>query len=288
MPRGMSGRRACVIGWPIAHSRSPVIHAFWLRCHGLEGSYDRIPVMAEDLPGFLQRLDDAGIVGGNATLPHKAALAACCTHLSPTAERLGAANTFWLDANGALHGDNTDGEGFLNALDQEAPGWDARRTQALVLGAGGAARAIVDALALRGFARIVVANRSSGRAGDLIRSLHAPAACEAWEWRQAQEAVASTDLLVNTTSAGMQGQPELAFDIAALPPHAVVNDIVYVPRDTALLRTAQAQGLRTVGGLGMLLHQAVPGFERWFGVKPAVTPALRARVEADIAATPPQ
>ena len=280
----MSAPRACVIGWPIGHSRSPIIHGFWLKQHRPEGRYERIAVPPEKLPDFLHDLDNRGLCGGNATIPHKEALHDLCKHLTPTAERLGAANTFWLEADGALWGDNTDGIGFLTALDQEAPGWDRLRDRALILGAGGAALAIADALVQRGFARIAVANRSAYRANDLVRSLGRSPALEAWGWAEAQEFARGADLLVNTTPAGMVGQPPLAFDVALLPPHAVVDDIVYVPRETPLLRAAAARGLRTVGGLGMLLHQAVPGFERWFGQRPAVTPDLRAAVEADIAA----
>ncbi len=282
MPGAVSPR-ACVIGWPVAHSRSPLIHGFWLQQHGLDGRYDKVPVAPDDLPDFLAQLAREEIRGGNATIPHKERVHDLCRHLTPTAARLGAVNTFWLDAAGALCGDNTDGAGFLAALDEEAPGWDARRAQALVLGAGGAARAIVDALVGRGFARVLVANRSPGRAGDLLRSLGSPPGCQAWGWQEAQTQAAATDLLVNTTPAGMAGQPDLAFPLDALPDHAVVDDIVYVPRETPLLRAAAQRGLRRVGGLGMLLHQAAPGFARWFGVAPAVTPALRALVEADIA-----
>ncbi len=187
--------------------------------------------------------------------------------------------------SGQLHGDTTDGAGFLGALDQEAPRWDDRKNMALVLGAGGAARAIVDALLSRGFASVIVANRTSARAEALVAQL-ADDRCRALSWVEAKAARGDADLLVNTTSAGMRGQPALDFEIAALPDHAVVNDIVYIPRDTPLLRAAKARNLRTVGGLGMLLHQAVPGFERWFGIRPRVTSDLRALIEADIATQP--
>ena len=281
----MTGPRACVIGWPIAHSRSPLIHGHWLQALGLEGSYERVAVDPADLAGFIGRLREAGYVGGNVTLPHKEQAARSCATLSPAATRLGAVNTLWFEDD-RLIGDNTDGAGFLGALDQEAPNWSTRRELAIVLGAGGAARAVVDALLTRGFARVIVANRSPERADALVRRLR-DVRCEPTGLQGAEAAVRRADLLVNTTSAGMAGQPDLAFAIDDLPGHAVVNDIVYVPRETALLRRAAAQGLRTVGGLGMLLHQARPGFARWFGTMPTVTAALRDVVEADIAAPRP-
>ncbi len=294
--------RAFVAGWPIAHSRSPLIHGYWLRSLGLAGSYERVAVAPADFAAFAAGLRDAGWAGGNVTIPHKEAAAKVCDELTPAARRLGAVNTLWLEG-GRLRGDNTDGTGFLGALDQEVPCWDERRDMALVLGAGGAARAIVDALLARGFARVCVANRSVARAEALSQLFEAvqveavqvearqveavqveAGRVEALDLPGAERVAASADILVNTTPAGMAGQPALAFDLARLPPHAVVDDIVYVPRETPLLRAAAARGLRTVGGLGMLLHQAVPGFERWFGRRPAVTPDLRAALEADIAA----
>ena len=285
MPRGMSAvSSAFVVGWPIAHSRSPLIHGTWLKQLGLSGTYEKIAIEPAAFPTFVRALHDNGFVGGNVTIPHKEAAAALCETLTPTARRLGVANPLWFE-DGRLSGDTTDGAGFLGALDQDAPGWDRHRELAIVLGAGGASRSIVDALLQRGVARIIIANRSLERADLLVRQLR-DVRCEAAGFDAAQRAAPGADLLVNTTSAGMQGQPELIFDINALPDHAVVDDIVYVPRRTALLRRAEARGLRTVGGLGMLLHQAVPGFERWFGVRPQVTPELRAVVEADIAASP--
>ena len=271
--------KAGVIGWPVGHSRSPVIHGFWLETMGLAGSYAKLPVAPEDLAGVLAGMPARGYVGCNVTIPHKEAAAAACGVLSPAAARLGAVNTLWWD-RGVLHGDSTDGLGFLDALDAEAPGWDERRDRAVVLGAGGAARAVVDALRERGFADIVVANRTVARAEALTATLGGrTVALEA-----VPDLLGGTDLVANTTSAGMVGHPPLDLDLRDLPAHAVVDDIVYVPAVTPLLQEARARGLRTVGGLGMLLHQAVPGFERWFGRRPAVTPELRARVEADIAA----
>lgn len=271
-------RHAAVIGWPIAHSRSPIIHRHWLAHHGVAGTYDRIAVAPDELPAFLARLRSGALVGCNVTIPHKEAAAAACDRLTPTAALLGAANTLWTES-GELWGDSTDGAGFSGSLDQEAAGWDERRGRAVVIGAGGAARAVVAALADRGFAEILVANRTLGRAEALVDRLGG----NVLSLDALPGALAGADLLVNTTSAGMEGQPALDLDLAALPPHAVVDDIVYVPKVTPLLAAAAARGLRTVGGLGMLLHQAAPGFARWFGVEPAVTPRLRALVEADVA-----
>ena len=270
-------RHAAVIGWPIAHSRSPLIHRYWLARHAVGGSYDKVAVQPADLAGFLDEIRGGRFVGCNVTIPHKESAAAMCDRLTPAAERLGAANTLWTDG-GELWGESTDGSGFLGALDQEAPGWDARLGRAVVIGAGGAARAVVDALVTRGFAEVLVANRTFARAEALTQRLGGtPLALDALPG-----ATGGADLLVNTTSAGLQGQPSLDVDLAALPSHAVVDDIVYVPRETPLLRDAAARGLRTVGGLGMLLHQAAPGFARWFGIAPEVTPELRALIEADI------
>ncbi len=270
-------RHAGVVGWPIAHSRSPLIHRHWLARHGVAGTYDTIAVPPDELPTFVDRLRSGDLVGGNVTIPHKIAAVALCDRLTPEARRLEAVNTLWME-RGEVWGDSTDGIGFLGALDQEASGWDGHKRRALVVGAGGAARAIVGALVNRGFAEIVVANRTPARAEALTARVGGrPAGLDALPGL-----LEGADLLVNTTSAGMHGQPALDLDLAALPPHAVVDDIVYVPRETPLLRAAAARGLRTVGGLGMLLHQAVPGFARWFGVTPEVTAELRALIEADL------
>jgi shikimate dehydrogenase len=277
---GMSAPKAFVIGWPIAHSRSPLIHGFWLKTHGLAGSYDKIAVPPDDLHGFLRTLAANGFVGGNVTIPHKETVAALCERLTPSAERLGAVNTVWFE-DSTLWGDSTDGLGFLGALDQDVDGWDDRKHSALIIGAGGAARAIVDAVQTRGFDRVIVANRTVERATGLAERL----GCQAVGLDAVQALLPSIDLLVNTTAAGMAGQGDLDLDLDALPDHAIVDDIVYVPTETALLRRAKMRGLRTVGGLGMLLHQAVPGFERWFGIRPRVTAELRTLIEADIAGT---
>jgi shikimate dehydrogenase len=271
--------RCFVIGHPIAHSRSPLIHGTWLAQHGLAGSYERIDVAPAALPGFIARIRSGELTGGNVTVPLKEAVLPLLDVVTETARTMGAANTLWCEG-GRLHGDNTDAAGFLGHLDATVPGWDARVETALLLGAGGAARAIAYGLIKRGVPRIVLANRNLARAQDLAASLGGSLEGAAWESRNAH--VSAADLIVNTTSLGMKGQPPLDLDLAALRPGTIVDDIVYVPLKTDLLVEAERRGGVIVDGLGMLLHQAVPGFARWFGVTPSVTPALRARLEADI------
>jgi shikimate dehydrogenase len=276
----MNGPRAAVIGWPVAHSRSPLIHNHWLAAYDLAGSYELAAVVPDDLDGFVEGLGPAGYAGANVTLPHKAAVLPLCAHLSETARDLGAVNTLWFE-NGALHGDNTDVAGFLGALDDEAPGWDRTCRTVAVLGAGGAARAILHALTARGMGEIRLLNRTFEGAASLAANRTDVVALP---WDARHEALVGCDLLVNTTSLGMVGKPPLDLDLSALPAHAIVDDIVYVPLETPLLAAARVKGHRTINGLGMLLHQAAPGFARWFGKTPSVTPDLRARLEADIAA----
>jgi shikimate dehydrogenase len=279
-----SAPKAFVIGWPIKHSRSPLIHNYWLKMLGLAGSYARIAVPPEELESFVGRFVDEGFAGGNVTLPHKEAAFALCARRTATAEQLGAVNTLWIE-DGQLCGDNTDVAGFLACLDAQAPGWDQVCETAIVLGAGGAARAIVQALMLRGKSTILLVNRTRSRGEDLCRQFAASAAkIRLCDFAELPVVMRGADFLVNTTSLGMEGQPPLTLDLAPLPPHAVVSDIVYVPLETALVRAARTRGLKAVGGLGMLLHQAVPGFEKWFGKRPQVTAELRALVEADILA----
>jgi shikimate dehydrogenase len=271
--------RACVIGFPIRHSRSPLIHGYWLAELGIPGSYGMVEVVPGTLSAFLRDLPGQGYVGCNVTVPHKETAYRLLDGATDRARALRAVNTIWLE-DGRLQGDNTDIEGFLANLDQEAPGWDASRGTAIVLGAGGAARAVVFGLGSRGFRRIVVVNRNLERARELANWFGRAAVPAGWEDLPAL--LPDADLLVNTTSLGMQGQPELQLDLAPLKPGAVVSDIVYVPLETGLLRQARARGHRVVDGLGMLLHQAVPGFAHWFGRRPSVTPELRARIVADI------
>ncbi len=273
--------KACVIGWPVAHSRSPLIHRFWLDRLKIEGSYELAAVAPPDFPAFVHELARQGFAGANVTLPHKQTAFELCDVTTATAARLRAVNTLWIEA-GKLCGDNTDVAGFVGSLDQDAPGWDITSGNAVVVGAGGAARAIVYALKLRGMDRILLINRTKERAAELASEFGVP--IEVVDFPDLPGALAGAKLLVNTTSLGMRGQPPLAIDLTPLPPDAVVSDIVYIPLQTELIRTARARGLRAVFGIGMLLHQAVPGFERWFGIKPCVTPELRNVVEADIAA----
>jgi shikimate dehydrogenase len=270
---------ACVIGWPVEHSRSPLIHNYWLKLYGIAGEYRREAVPPQAFVTFVQKLSEHGYVGANVTVPHKeAALAA--TQPDDRAGTVGAANTLWLDG-GALRSTNTDIEGFLDNLDVRAPRWDRNLRQAVVLGAGGAARAVVYGLLLRGAERIAVANRSAERADSLRQRFGERVQPAPWDKRDSL--LAEADLLVNATTLGMQRQEDLVLDVGGLPSRAVVADLVYVPLVTPLLRAAAARGLRTSDGLGMLLHQAVRGFVLWFGKKPDITPDLRAMVEADLA-----
>jgi shikimate dehydrogenase len=272
-------RKACVIGWPISHSRSPIIHGYWLKRYGIAGSYERVPVRSADLPDFLQKLRDNGFVGCNVTLPHKEAAFRTVRTADDATRKLGVVNTVFM-RDGELWGTSTDGEGFIASLSATLPGWQAKGRTAMVLGAGGATRAIVGALIDQGAARLFIANRTRARAEELQRDFGSR--IELRDWAQAAEALGAADLLINTTSLGMTGQPALDIDLAALPKTAVVTDIVYTPLETDLLRRARARGNATVPGLGMLLHQAVRGFELWFGLRPAVTNELYDLVAADI------
>ena len=273
--------RAGVAGWPISHSRSPLIHGYWLRTLGIAGSYERFAVPPDGFAAFAQTIRDGALVGANVTVPHKESAFAACDRVTANAVGLGAVNTLWRE-DGKLCGDNTDVTGFLANLDERAPGWSSEVRSAVVIGAGGAARAIVAGLRSRGVESITLVNRTLDRASRLAEQFGG--AVEAAAFEALTVRLANADLLVNTSSLGMQGQPELAIDLTPLPPHAIVADIVYVPLRTQLIEAAAARGLRVVDGLGMLLHQAVPGFERWFGVRPVVTAQLRALIEADIPA----
>ncbi|WP_029058132.1 shikimate dehydrogenase [Stappia stellulata] len=273
-------RRAAITGYPVAHSRSPLIHGYWLKRHGLDGTYERVAVEPATAETFYREFAKSGLVGCNVTVPHKEVAAACCDVLDDAAQAMGAANTLWLDDNGRLMGANTDGLGFLGNLDQNAPGWVGRCDTALVLGAGGAARAIVWALVSRGVKKVLVANRTLSKAQDFADRF-APVA-KAVSWDYLADILGRSDLVVNTTSLGMEGQPPLDLDLSPLPVDALVSDIVYAPLVTPLLQAAHDRGNPTVDGLGMLLHQAVPGFERWFGVRPEVDEALRNLVLADL------
>jgi shikimate dehydrogenase len=268
---------ACLIGWPAAHSRSPLIHHYWLRTLGIEGGYNIEAVPPEGFAEFVLHLSTHGFVGANVTIPHKER-ALALTKPDARARAVGAANTLWYEG-GELCSTNTDIEGFINNLDACAPGWDTVE-EALVLGAGGASRAVVFGLIERGISCVHLANRTAERAGVVADQFGANVHPVAWE--AIDSLLPRAGLLVNTTSLGMHGQPALELDASLLPSHAVVADLVYVPLETPLLSAARARGLRTADGLGMLLHQAVRGFELWFGQRPEVTSELRALVEADL------
>ena len=270
--------RAAVVGWPVGQSRSPLIHGYWLDRFGIAGDYGRLAIEPEQIDGFFTRFADSGLAGCNVTIPYKEIAARAARHREPVVERIGAANTLWIE-NGDLCADNTDGVGFIANLDQQAPGWDKAPGEALVLGAGGAAAAVVDALVERGF-MVRIVNRTLSRAETLADRY--PGRASADVLSDANRYAATAGFLVNTTSLGMKGDGAIDVDLRIVPRDAVVTDIVYVPLVTPFLAAAASRGLRTVDGLGMLLHQAVPGFTRWFGQRPTVTPELRALIEADL------
>ena len=271
-------RAACIIGWPVEHSRSPLIHNYWLKTYGIAGEYRREAVPPDEFDAFVQSLAARDYVGANVTVPHKEKALAYSLP-DEQARAVGAANTLWI-AGGFLHATNTDVEGFLNNLDACAPQWDRGLDNAVVVGAGGAAHAVVYALLTRRVERITVVNRTPHRAEALRERFLERLQVAPWE--QLNDLLGEATLFVNTTTLGMAGQPELAADVGRLPSHAIVADLVYVPLVTPLIKMAKAKGLRTADGLGMLLHQAVRGFELWFGRKPEVTAELRALAEADL------
>jgi shikimate dehydrogenase len=272
-------KRACVIGWPIQHSRSPLIHGYWLAHYGIEGTYTREAVKPEDVASFLSSLAERGFAGCNVTLPHKHAALAAAAHKEPAAIAIGAANTLWLE-NGVLHATNTDAYGFMTHLAQIVPDWQSVDAPVSILGAGGAARALVYGFLAAGIDEIRLFNRTPARAEDLARHFGPRVTPHAWTDRERLSRDAG--VLVNTTALGMINGDPLDMDVSRLSPRTIVADIVYVPLETPLLAAARGRCLRTVDGLGMLLHQAVPGFEKWFGRRPEVTPELRALIAADI------
>lgn len=270
-PAPMAG----VLGWPVRHSLSPPLHRHWLQRYGLAGSYEHLPVPPELFEDYVRALLVHGYVGANVTLPHKEAALSLCDDLDDAARAIGAVNTL-VFRNGRIEGSNSDCFGFLESLRQALPYWDVTKGPAVVLGAGGAARAVVYALQSVGVPEIRVLNRTVSRAERLVADLGGSAVAKSWTSSALQEAT----LLVNTTSLGMAGQPVLDLDLAPLSATAAVTDIVYRPLETDLLQRASAAGHPTVDGLGMLLHQARPGFEAWFGSQPTVDAALRTAVIA--------
>jgi shikimate dehydrogenase len=277
-------RAACLIGWPAAHSRSPLIHHYWLRMLDIDGGYSIESVPPEGFAEFVLHLSTHGYVGANITIPHKER-ALLLTAADARARAVGAANTLWYDGD-TLCSTNTDIEGFVNNLDACAPGWD-RVTDALVLGAGGSSRAVIFGLIERGIERVHLANRTADRAEALadefgVKGREFNVGIFPIAWQDIDRILPRAGLLVNTTSLGMMGQPKLEIDVGLLPPHATVADLVYVPLSTPLLTAARARRLKTADGLGMLLYQAVRGFELWFGQRPDVTGELYAHIKADL------
>lgn len=272
--------KAFVVGYPIKQSRSPLIHGYWLKQLGLAGTYEKVAIEPESFASFIDQLKskDSGYRGGNVTIPHKEAAFRLADRPDDLASELGAANTLWLE-DGRLHATNTDGQGFVSNLDHSAPGWDESKT-AVVLGAGGASRSILQALRNRGIKEIHILNRTPERAQELADRFGSTV--HAHSLSALPEVMAGAGLFVNTTSLGMEGTevPALPFDRMASD--ATVTDIVYVPLETPILSQARAHGLSVVDGLGMLLHQAVPGFEKWFGTRPEVTPELREMIVKDL------
>lgn len=267
---------AGVIGWPVAHSLSPRLHGYWLQTLGIDGAYVPLPVAPENISDALRALLKLGFAGANVTVPHKEAALAAVDEVSEIANRIGAVNTLICKSDGTLYGDNTDAFGFIENLRAGAPSWRPDSGRALVLGAGGAARAVITSLIDAGVTEISLSNRTLARADDVAQYIGGNVAVVPWEARDT--AAEGVTLLVNTTTLGMTGKAPLEMDIRALADDAVVTDIVYAPLQTPLLASAHARGLTTVDGLGMLLHQARPGFEAWFGVRPEVTADLRRHV----------
>lgn len=268
-------KRAGVMGWPVDHSRSPALHTFWMKQHGIDGSYVRLPVEPTNLAAALKDLVRDGFAGCNLTVPHKELAMTIVDKISDEGRRIGAVNTIFVQPDGRLHATNSDAYGFMENLKTGAPGADFRAGPAVVLGAGGAARAVCVAIQDAGVPEIRIVNRTFERAAELARAVGKPAKALNWNDRNALSDVA---LLVNTTTLGMKNQPPLDIDLSTLPTTAIVNDIVYVPLETTLLRDARARGNVCVDGIGMLLYQGQIGFEGWFGVRPEVTPALREHV----------
>ena len=275
-------RKACVMGHPVAHSRSPMIHNHWLNKLGIAGVYELKDLKPDEFIPFVTNLAAHGYVGGNVTLPHKEAAFRIVAVRDAASEAVGAVNTLWLE-NGRLLGGNSDTHGFIANLDERAPGWDVKGCRAVILGAGGAARAAVYMFKQRGV-EVDIVNRTLPRAQELAGRFGA----RAHGWDALPRLLPSADLLVNCTSLGMAGKEPLQIDLAPLKRSAVVYDVIYVPLETALLAAARKRDHRTVDGLGMLLHQAGFGFRKWFGGNPQVTPELRAMLEADIVAKTPK
>jgi len=266
------------MGWPVAHSRSPVIHKHWIAQYGLQGTYVQLPVMPERLEDAIRGLPALGFAGCNVTVPHKVQALALMDDLHPVARRMAAINTIVVREDGSLYGMNNDGAGWVQSLRDADPAWRGDAGPALVLGAGGAARAIVVALLDEGAPEVRLTNRTREKAEALAQEFGPQD--RVVDWKDRNQAMAGLSLLVNTTTQGMHGQPALDVVLDDLPVGALVSDLVYIPLETPLLAAARQRGHRSVGGLGMLINQARPAFHAWFGVMPEVTPALRAALQA--------
>jgi shikimate dehydrogenase len=269
---------AGVMGWPVSHSRSPTLHNHWIKHYGLTGAYVLLPVEPGNLPAALKGLSALGFAGCNVTIPHKVAAMQLMDRVDPVAQRMGAINTIVVEKDGSLSGFNNDGFGYIQSVLDAQPDWHADAGPITVLGAGGAARAVVLSLAERGAKEIRLCNRSLDKAQGLAKEFGAPV--RAIPWEQRHEALADVAMLVNTTNQGMSGQSPLDLSLERLPKHALVSDVIYIPMETPLLAAARQRGNPTVNGLGMLLNQARPAFKAWFGVMPEITPELRRAIEA--------
>lgn len=274
-------KRACVIGWPIEHSRSPLIHGYWLARYEIDGAYTKEAVPPEALASYLTRLAENGLQGCNVTVPHKEAALRLADDVDESARGVGAVNTLWLEGS-RLCGSNTDTYGFMTYLGLSAPSWRERDAPVAILGAGGAARAIVLGFLKANITEIRVFNRTRARAEAL--ALHFGDRIKVYDWHERTQRTRDCGVLVNATAAGLKGAGSIGIDFSGFRRECVVCDIVYVPLETELLRGARAAGLQTVDGLGMLLHQAVPGFHKWFGKQPEVTTDLYRRIATDIEA----
>jgi shikimate dehydrogenase len=278
-------KKACVIGWPIKHSRSPLIHNYWLKQLNIDGLYERVAVEPKNLHDFIRNLEENGYSGCNVTLPHKEAVISAVDEFDTIVAQTGSLNTVYIK-NHNIYGTSTDGDGFLNNVIAHCPDFQIENKTIFMLGAGGSAKAICQKLISANVKTIYILNRTIERALELQTQFGKK--IEIVLTQNLEDRLKATDLLVNTTSQGMAGQPPLDLNIENLPDHAVVADIVYVPLKTKLIERAEAQKLKTVPGLGMLLHQAVEGFEKWFGLRPAVTQELYHLVKADIMSELPQ
>ncbi len=264
---------AGVMGWPVAHSRSPVIHNHWIAQYGLRGAYALLPVQPENFEAAIRGLPALGFAGCNVTIPYKVNAMKMMDFVDPVAKAMGAINTIVVQPDGSLHGYNNDGFGYIQSLRDAQPDWRGDAGPALVLGAGGAARAIVLSLLNEGAPEVRLVNRTREKAQALADEFGPRV--KVLDWAERNDAMAGLALLVNTTNQGMHGQPELAVSLAALPEQALVSDAIYIPLETALLQHARLRGNPVVNGLGMLLNQARPAFKAWFGVMPEITPTLR-------------